>query len=165
MAWCPFYESAGLKYYCNVVDRNVGWGTYNSYCNSNHRRCPYFNSGEDDYDDDMEEKKGGCFLTSACVISKNLPDNCEELQILRWFRDKWIKTREGGTDDIKFYYEVAPKIVNAIDKQNDSQKVYLKIYEQLVLPCVSLIKEQRYEEAYNKYKSTVFKLQKQLKII
>ena len=33
-------------------------------------------------------RKGGCFLTSACVKFKGLPDDCAELETLRAFREQ-----------------------------------------------------------------------------
>ena len=37
------------------------------------------------YEEGTGTSSGGCYLTSACVESKNLPDNCHELTVLRQF--------------------------------------------------------------------------------
>ena len=43
---------------------------------------------------------GGCYLTTACVVAKNLPDDCEELTALRNFRDTYLRNHENGEEDI-----------------------------------------------------------------
>lgn len=51
-----------------------------------------------------------CYLTTACMkhLQKDFDDNCEELTILRWFRDNFV-----SNDDVAHYYAVAPVIVEA----------------------------------------------------
>ena len=45
------------------------------------------------------------------IFSRKFDDNCYELSVLRWFRDNFV-TKE----DIEHYYEVAPIIVEIINK-------------------------------------------------
>lgn len=110
---------------------------------------------EDDFSpcDDFESNgsSGGCYLTTACVIAKDLPDDCAELQTLRTFRDEYLNSTEGGRQDIEQYYRCAPKLVKTLDKLPDSKQVYDRIYAELVIPCVEFIKDRKYEEAYNLY--------------
>ena len=98
---------------------------------------------------------GGCYLTTACVVAKGLPDNCMELETLRSYRDGYLKGREGGLADIETYYSVAPKIVDAINALADSNSIWQDIYNHLVLPCVELIGKGQMEEAYKLYKESV----------
>ena len=108
-------------------------------------------------------KNGGsdplCFLTTACIRAKQLPDDCEELQTLRAYRDSYLSDRAGGKDDIARYYEIAPKIVDAIDRLPDAQARWNSMYDQLVVPCVSMILDGRNEEAYRLYRDTVLSLE------
>ena len=99
-----------------------------------------------------------CFLTTACMrhMQENFDDNCEELTVLRKFRDKYV-TKE----DIKHYYEVAPKIVEEIDKNDDSTIVFKYIYDHVVSACVNAIKSGNYEFAYRRYKSSVLALEQE----
>jgi len=94
----------------------------------------------------------GCYLTTACVMSKGLPDNCEELETLRSFRDTYLKGIPEGLTDIKEYYEIAPKIVEAINKFPDAAKLWENVYKELILPCVSLIKKGDNKQTYSMYK-------------
>ena len=81
---------------------------------------------------------------------ENFDDNCHELTVLRWFRDKFIKLHE------KYhYYKVAPKIVEGIDASKNKSKYYQFIYDQVVKASVDAIKKGEYSFAYNRYKRTV----------
>ncbi len=99
-----------------------------------------------------------CFITSACVESLGLPDNCEELQLLRTFRDKRSLYDGKFSRLVEEYYQIAPKIVESINKSENPLQVFKRIYRALVLPCVSLIKQNRDNEAVELYSSTVLGL-------
>lgn len=99
-----------------------------------------------------ETNTGHCYLTSACLqhFQNEFDDNCEELTILRWFRDNYVTK-----DDIKHYYETAPIIVEAINKIDKCEKIYEYIYEHVVLACVEAIKNGDYNFAYDRYKTSI----------
>ena len=97
----------------------------------------------------------GCFLTTACVDVKGLPDDCDELQTLRSYRDIYLKNRKNGWEDINLYYDVAPRIVRNINKLPDAKHIWEEMYDSLVIPCVEMIKNGKNEEAYKLYKNTV----------
>lgn len=101
----------------------------------------------------------GCYLTTACIqhYSSEFDDNCEELTVLRWFRDNFV-----SKDDIEYYYTVAPDIVKAIDNIDNSEALYNYIYCFVVLPCVNAIKRSDYSFAYDRYKSSILSLEQQL---
>ncbi|HEX8702805.1 MAG TPA: LirA/MavJ family T4SS effector [Myxococcaceae bacterium] len=75
-----------------------------------------------------EKKKGHCFLTTACVEARGLPDDCEELQVLRAFRDGYLRQRPGGAGLIAHYYAIAPRILEAIHRGTDAPAVFERIY-------------------------------------
>ena len=72
-----------------------------------------------------------CFITSACIQAKGLPDDCYELNTIRGFRDSYIKAMPDGERILHEYYAVAPQIVAAINKTEDPRQVYSNVYEQL----------------------------------
>jgi hypothetical protein len=80
-----------------------------------------------------------CYLTTACVTQRGLPDDCEELQLLRAFRDEVIAPLPVGPDLIKCYYSQAPGIVEAIDGHAERHAIYDQIYE-IIGFCVDAIK-------------------------
>ena len=94
----------------------------------------------------------GCYLTTACIVARGLSDDCIELETLRHYRDTYLANRTDGLDDIKIYYDIAPKIVYRINLLPNSKEIWNRIYEDLILPCVMLIKENRFEAVYQKYK-------------
>lgn len=115
----------------------------------------------DSHNEDKSDKSStdtSCFLTTACMrhFASNFDDNCEELTILRKFRDKFV-----SREDIAHYYETAPIIVDAIDKIQDNDSIYNYIYENIVNACVTAIKKGDYDFAYNRYKNIVLILEEQ----
>lgn len=99
-----------------------------------------------------------CYLTSACMkhFMQEFDDNCEELTILRWFRDNFVSKA-----DIDHYYVTAPIIVESIESIENNESIYNYIYENVVLACVNAIKQGNYEFAYNRYKNSVLILEEQ----
>lgn len=98
---------------------------------------------------------GGCYLTTACVEQRGLPDDCDELTTLRLFRDGYMKAQPGGKEDILEYYEKAPRIVENINEQNNKDEIYDFIYRDVIVPCVDHIKNGENEAAYEKYRAMV----------
>lgn len=98
--------------------------------------------------------KKKCYLTTACVRYRGLPDDCEELTVLRSFRDTYIRGINGGGEMISLYYNKAPAIVAAIDKQPDPSPTYARIY-QTVDACVKDIKAGNSRSALNRYMTMV----------
>lgn len=83
-------------------------------------------------------------------------DNCEELMVLRWFRDNYV-----SKEDIAHYYKTAPLVVEAINEKENNDELYNYIYDNVVMVCVNAIKTGDYEFAYNRYKSSVLVLEEQ----
>ena len=75
----------------------------------------------DNVNGSKETSSGSCFLTSACMkhFQESFDDNCQELTILRWFRDNFVLQ-----EDIEHYYQTAPIIVSSIDSMPDNAAVY-----------------------------------------
>lgn len=82
-----------------------------------------------------------------------MPDDCYELTVLRNFRDSYLTSIEGGKAEIGAYYDTAPSIVDNIKKMPNSQDIFEKIYQELVLPCVNFIEEGKNQEAHKLYRS------------
>jgi hypothetical protein len=89
---------------------------------------------------------GLCFLTTACCEHKGLPDDCEELTILRNFRDTFVPK-----DLIEEYYRIAPNICVKLQGDRDTLD---KVYE-AVRSCVEDIKANRKWSALIKYRNMV----------
>lgn len=128
---------------------------------TDHNNSPEYNAGYENgennpaADNDGSGSPGGsgCFLTTACVDSIGLPDDCEELTMLRWLRDNFIRRQKGGAEEVAEYYRVAPQITARIDASAERRTVYRGIYDGLVLPAVQMIRANRYQDAYELYKT------------
>ena len=148
---CSYYTFRQGDYYCTKKGDYVNSDVYSKYCrNYDYADCPIYKG----------DRSGGCYLTSACMYSKDLPDDCYELETLRHFRDTWLSETEKGKEIIKMYYEIAPKIVSSINDKPNSKSVYDMIYKKMVLPCVKLIEKQKYNETVELYRSMTLELQK-----
>lgn len=100
-----------------------------------------------------------CFITTACVQSRGLPDDCEELTVLRNFRDSYLLHTTNGAQLIDLYYRYSPRIVAAIAKQKNASLIYDHLY-QVIRKCVEAIKREDNEFAYLTYCEMVIELQK-----
>jgi len=138
---CPYWGKGG---YCSAKG-----GYVSGDCSYGYTSCTYYKQANG---------KSGCYLTTACVTYKGLPDNCEELTILREFRDKYLKSFKAGRKDIKEYYRVAPEIVKAISARENAKEIWEDIYNNLVVKSIELIKAKKYSEAHYYYKDFSEKL-------
>lgn len=127
-------------------------GNYIRYGDYNDRRIVY-NLTE-------TSRSSGCFITTACIKSRGLPVDCYELETLRKFRDNWVSKHENGPAEIGIYYEIAPKIVEKLDRLSNAKEIYEQIYQEVVLKCVRFIEEGKEKDAYSLYKNASFDLKK-----
>lgn len=148
MAYCrdcsSFYVVNG-EYRCSYYEIELPYSDYNA--------CGNFRSN-----DRSANSGGGCFLTSACVAYMKKPDDCEELTVLRNFRDGYMAKTEEGKALIEEYYAVAPAIVQKIESSNKADEYYKDIY-QTVLRCIEAIRSGENETAVALYKQMVLKYQ------
>ncbi len=100
----------------------------------------------------------GCFLTQACTVSRGLPDDCEELTVLRRYRDEILLRQAGGRAEVAHYYEIAPDIVDRINRREDARQVWETVYDEMIAPCVSFIKQAEYDKAFLLYRSYTLRL-------
>ena len=141
-------------YACRKSGKDVDEDTYYKYCrNYDYDRCPIY---KQELPTDSR-----CFISTACIRSKGLPDSCHELETLRWYRDNILVKSKAGQKDVTEYYALAPKIVTAIDASSSAEEVYSGIYNNLIIPCVRLIEQKEYDAAYDLYKTTVDKLKRE----
>lgn len=154
----PFSDGSGYKY--DYYDRSP-YG--NAPHNSTHVKSDLnenWTRTDNDRDNGTQDKSSGsgCYLTTACMsyMLDNFNDNCDELMTLRWFRDNFV-----SKEDIKHYYDIAPLIVDKINSIPNNSNIYTWIYEYVVKPCVTAIKQKNYEFAYSRYKNSVLALEEQ----
>ncbi len=104
-------------------------------------------------------RSGLCYITTAVCESQNKPDPCYELTMLRDYRDGYLLQSDGGKELVEEYYDIAPTIVNRINRQSDAKEIYQDIYDTYLSRCVSLIENGKNEECRRVYTDMVHDLQ------
>ncbi len=80
-----------------------------------------------------------CYITTAVCETQNKPDECYELMMFRGFRDRFLSKESDGEALINQYYEVAPRILKAIDMKADRDVIYEGIWETHLKSCLKHI--------------------------
>lgn len=140
-------ECGSCAHYCfeeeEAENRCDGWST-TYYCRI-HDTCNRYEESKD-----VHWYGGGCFLTTAACDYKGLPDDCYELQTMRRVRDEILLPTEYGKVIVKRYYEIAPGIVENIEKHPDREHILDYIFREITA-IVSYIEEERMIEAVARY--------------
>lgn len=106
-----------------------------------------------------KNNKSKCYLTTACVTHKGLSDDCEELTVLRNFRDTYLINKPNGLDLISMYYKEAPNILANIHKRKkEEEDVIMENIYVLIRECVDAILDGDNEFAFRTYCDMVVKL-------
>jgi len=95
-----------------------------------------------------------CFITTACVTAKGLPDDCEELTILRAFRDGYMRHQATGPAMIAEYYDIAPRIVSRIRALPNGKALFTGLYGEIA-EAGRFVKAGRNEDAMYAYVAMV----------
>lgn len=132
--WCPHCEGDTLHYF------EEGRGFVCVACNK------------------TGTEGGGCFITTAVCLSRDLPDDCYELNILRAFRDNHLKYNRDFAYLINIYYEIAPKIVREIDKSPNRNAIYNELYDNYIIKSIKSIENNDYKSATDIYVLMALKL-------
>ncbi len=100
---------------------------------------------------------GGCYLTTACINARDLPDNCLELNVLRNFRDRILLQNSEGRKAVKEYYQIAPEIVQSINERSDSLEIWNSVYQDIT-KAVQLVLSGNFDGAFEHYKNMTLRL-------
>lgn len=96
-----------------------------------------------------------CFITTAVCESFAKPDNCYELTAFRNFRNNWLAKQPEGKNIIDQYYDVAPGIVAAIDKNPNRNAIYAGIWKDYLSDCLSFIENRQFGKCKDLYMKMV----------
>lgn len=99
-----------------------------------------------------------CYITTAVCESRQKPDDCYELSLLRSFRDDYLLKSDEGAKMVDEYYDVAPSIVKHIGKRENAAEIYESIWQQYLSPCIRLIESGQNEECVDLYRHMVYEL-------
>lgn len=84
----------------------------------------------------FERKWYQCYITQAVCVYRGLPDDCEQLQQLRAFRDGYLRSCPDGPALIAEYYRDAPQILRRIWASGDSDRIYAVLWHGYLMPCL-----------------------------
>lgn len=125
----------------------------------NSRKITNMTIGKSDFEGISKGFKGKwCYITTAVCYGKSKPDDCYELRTLRRYRDEYLIQTSQGRRLVDEYYDIAPAIVLALSLCPDASKIYDRLYDNYLQPCVSLIDSGRYEECKELYMDMVTRL-------
>jgi len=153
---CPFYEYYHGNY-CKICQKTIPRNVYRIFCDttSAYAECPH-------YVDKMKSTSGmGCLGYPFPGFTVDDMYAFGEALLLfitmRDLRDDYIAAISGNKDDIANCYDaisqiIEPQIVAQINKLPDAHSIFDGIYTELILPCVALIEQEKFHEAYVMYK-------------
>lgn len=107
-----------------------------------------------------ENESEGCFITTAVCDSFNKPDDCYELTMFRHFRDNWLKNQPDGKELIKEYYNIAPKIVEKINRLVNAKEIYKSIWDNYLKICLYYLEQKNTKSCKKIYIDMVNNLKK-----
>lgn len=81
-----------------------------------------------------------CIITSAACVALHKPDDCEELNTLRAYRDKMKCINPIVAALIKEYYRVAPLLVHKINSEADAENIYADLWKNSIAKTYELIR-------------------------
>ncbi len=105
-----------------------------------------------------EYQKGtlvGCFITTAIVTILGLDDDCEELDVLRWFRDDVLQVLPEYREILMRYDTVGPIIARALEHDEDKMSISIALYKVFIRGCVNYIQKGDFDKAVVLYKEMV----------
>ena len=115
-----------------------------------------------DYDSINEGfKRKLCYVTTAVCRNLSKGEDCEELRLIKEFRDSYLSSTKEGRTLIEEYYDIAPTLVKRLDKDADSHAKYLWLWNTYLAPCIGYIKAGLQEECRETYCSMIEELRTQ----
>lgn len=146
---------------CQVYPDKEGNGTViaKAICDKWHETFPKHKIQYTDYETIQDGfKKKLCYITTAVCEGLHKGSDCEELQLLKGYRDGYLAALEDGEALIAEYYDIAPTIVKRMEKEEDRNERYRYLWEHYLNPCVSMIREERFGECLDTYERMVNEL-------
>lgn len=149
---CTFYDIKG----------STRWGNEH-YCEKEGKFYPPTRSAcrnfiKRENKDGYQRAGADCYITTIVCTIMGYQDNCELLQTLRNFREKYLKLDKSFWPILQEYDQVGPIISKKILDDNDSKIAAMEILRNFLIPCVKQIKENNFEQAIEIYKKMVLLL-------
>lgn len=112
-----------------------------------------------DYDSIMQGfKRKLCYVTTAVCQNLDKGTDCEELRLIKDFRDGYLSSTQEGQRLIEEYYDIAPTLVKRIAKDAGAQEKYVWLWNTYLAPCVAYIRSGELENCKETYCSMMEEL-------
>lgn len=92
-----------------------------------------------------------CYITTCVCDILNKEDNCNTLETLRGLRGGYMRKRVDCYSMLREYKVIGPEIVKAIIYDNNKEQLAKFIYNEYLTTAVTLIKDNKPEEAIDLY--------------
>lgn len=106
---------------------------------------------------------GMCWITTAICEQLGLPDDCEALRVLRWFRDVHMSNPDFPERNalVTQYYDLAPKYTPVLEAMSESSRIakYEFLNTEFLQPAVKNIIAGEYTTALSLYTNMVKSVQ------
>lgn len=103
-------------------------------------------------------KRKLCYVTTATCLALNLGTDCEELKLLKAYRDDVLMKSDAGRAIVSQYYNIAPTIVKRIDSLQEAKEIYVNLYQEYIEKCIACLKDKETERCLSVYSEMVEKL-------
>lgn len=100
----------------------------------------------------ISAKQRGCFITTAICQQSGKPDDCDELQTLRGFRDAVMMNVPHLAALVAQYYDEAPEIVAGIEARDDSAEIWRTLETAFLRDAIAAVKMGDYSAAVSIYR-------------
>jgi len=103
---------------------------------------------------------GGCYVTTACLDALNLPRDSLEMKAMKTLTKEHILKSFTGKRDYVSYQRKGPAIVQAIESQKDSRRIWQEVYAK-IKDVTSSVMSGNLSEGHALYKELILGLEKQ----
>ncbi|TXJ44946.1 tetratricopeptide repeat protein [Brachyspira pilosicoli] len=117
------------------------------------------------YKEEKQFKKSEwCFITTATYIALGKDYDCDEIRLFHNYRDEHLIKDEDGEKLISEYYEIAPNIVENINKLENYIEIYKYIYYNYINKIYNQLLIKNYSRAKKMYIDMVLSLKEKFYI-
>ena len=142
-------------------EKVCGWIQANEYKSQARKSSNYSTTSSYSY----ESSSGGlCFITTATCVALNKEDDCEELLAFKHYRDTVLIYESDGSELIREYYRIAPRIVEAIESEEDSKQLYQKLWDDYIVVGYKYLLKKDMIKAKETYVNMVLSLCKKYEV-
>lgn len=151
-AWQKGHSKAKIDY-----DKACSWSQSNASRTSYSTQSNYSTTSSS-YSSRSSSSDSWCFITTATCLALQKPDDCDELMLIRKYRDIMKSDDQNFAALVQEYYRIAPVIIQGIDQNTNSEVIYRELYDKYISKTYVFLTEGDLSSATSTYISMVFQL-------